>query len=66
MYIQVKESGRTEFSSGWQGCSLEFPFGFALGNPMDQPCQPSENPAYPSFFLILTQYVFLAYHYIIP
>ena len=29
--IWVKESGRTGFSSGWQGCSLGFHLGFALG-----------------------------------
>ena len=30
MEICVKESGRTGFSSGWQGCSSGFPSGFTL------------------------------------
>ena len=42
MSIWVKESGRTGFSLGWQGCSLGFP--------SEQPCQPSENPVLPSSF----------------
>ena len=40
----------TEFSSGWQGCSSRFPLGFALGNPLEQSCQPSENLVHPSSF----------------
>ena len=34
--IQVKEEGWAGFSKGWQGCSSGFP--------LEQPCQPPENP----------------------
>ena len=33
------------FSSGWQGCSE--------GNPLEQSCQPLENPVHPSSFTLI-------------
>ena len=47
--LTVKEEGRTGFSKGWQGCSEGFP--------EEQPCQPEENPPFPSLLLRFTFYL---------
>ena len=55
MKIWVKELGRRGFSSGWQGCSLGFPSGFAREIPWSSPASPRKTLSFPPLLLRLTQ-----------
>ena len=41
----------------WAGRAAprDFPWALPLRNPSEQPCQPSDNPAYPSSFTWINQ-----------